>query len=625
MSLSSLAVLAHIDAGKTTLSERLLFHGRSIDVMGEVEEGLSTLDYLPEERRRGITIEAGYAHFSYKGRKFQLIDTPGHIDFGVEVDAALSAVESAILVISGVRGVQTQTMTHWRKLRQKQIPVVVLVNKMDQGAHQSLDLLMELEDALEMKPLVLALPYYQGQKLLGVIDVIHQKLILPKSADSREVVIQDLSPEDHRIMKPYRQELLEQVALGDDELMEKVLDDQELSAEEIVPVLAQQIQAGECLPVLFGSAKASVGMRSLMNALRYLLPEFTPESSAGRIVKARYRSDVGKYYLFKALGGKLPEHLKWFDLHAEELFETQLPSPGTLCGLICPQNFMMGDVLDADFTATRVDSQEYPTLLHYVLEPLNLDDFARLEQALHLIGETDPSISIARDEEGGCWRISVVGEVYLDVLVARLRDEFSCEVHTSAPRVQMLEHLRRAKSLSAETHAANGAYQIQFSLDTESDILEIPEDLPQKEMLRAVLESAMEELGRQGFGGKGSLPHLALRVHTLDGPEHFLPVPIKKMVLDAVRLGITPEDLDVMEPWVEVDLQIPADSSGGVLDDLKRRGAQMNDLIDRGMWIKIRAEMPLVKSFGYVTDLRSLTRGHASWSMAFKDYRLQGS
>lgn len=621
MSLLSLAVLAHIDAGKTTLSERLLFHGKSIDVMGEVEEGLSTLDYLPEERRRGITIEAGYANFSYKGRRFQLIDTPGHIDFGVEVDAALAAVESAILVISGVRGVQTQTLTHWHKLRQKQIPVMVMVNKMDQGAHQSLDLLMEIEEALEMKPLVLSLPYYQGEKLLGVIDVIHQKRILPKSADSREVLIQDLDDADLRLMRPYRQELLEQVAMVSDALMEKVLLDEDLSAEEIVPVLFECVQSGMCLPVFFGSAKASVGMRSLMNGLRYLLPDFQSIDLTGQVVKARYRKDLGKYYLFKALGGNLPPDMKWFDLHAEELFESSPPKPGQLCGLMTERPYYMGDVIGAQGEVLERQTLHYPTLLHYIIEPVQLDDFSKLEHALALIGATDPSMDLSRDDEGGCWQLRVVGEVYLDVLVARLRDEFGCEVRTSAPRVQCLENLLHAKSLDAQTHAANGFYQIQFSIDTESDELVLPESQNQADMLKAVLGSVREELCRQGLSGHGSLNHFALRVHTLEGPEHLLPVPIKKMVLDAIRLGVVGSDIEVLEPWVEVDLQIPAESSGLVLDDLKKRGAQIIDLQDKGQWLRLRAELALLKTFGYVTDLRSLTRGHASWSMNYKEYR----
>lgn len=622
--IANIAVLAHIDAGKTTLSERLLFHGKRIDVMGEVEEGLSTLDYLPEERKRGITIEAGYSRFEYKNRQFNLIDTPGHIDFGVEVDAALEAVESAILVISGVRGVQTQTMTHWRKLREKKIPVLALVNKMDQSAHQSLDILIEIEEALDQKPLVLCLPLYENSKLVGVLDVIHQKQILPKASDSREVLIRNLSSEQELQIKPYRQELLEQCALASDALMEKFLEDREISAEEILAALAIRIQSLECVPVLFGSAKISVGLRSLLNALRYLFPAFQShrQYAAGQIVKARFRKDIGRYYLYKALAAQNLTGVKWFEIHAEELEDCSAPEPGVLCAVQSEYLWKMGDKVDAGGQVISTHSEVYLPLLKYSIEPEEPEQYSVLQSALELIRDTDPSLVLEKDEDGGCWEVSVVGEVFLDVLASRLRDEFGCAVRTGMPKVRCLESLKSEKNWVAEAHGPNGLYRLDFSLSSSVvDELILPEQLAQVEMVRAVLESVMGELHRKGFVGQGEAQPMRLVVNQLSGPEHLLPVPIKKMVLDALRLNLNEGDVLVLEPWIDVNIQVPNDTSGLVLDDLRRRGANIVDVVDRGAWLHLGAEMPLNKSFGYATDLRSVTKGHASWNMSFKEYK----
>ena len=303
--LKNIAILAHIDAGKTTLSERILFLGKTIHNLGEVDEGLATLDYLPEEKKRGITIEAGWSHFHWKNWRINLVDTPGHIDFGAEVDCVLEAIDGAVVVLSAVRGVQTQTIENWKKLQRHKRDSLVFVNKTELEGKTIDDLLYEIEESFNCPPNLMSYPKVTTEGF-GVVDVLAGKLLVKRAKESRDVLLLDLDPEQEKERLEYLLELETLASEYSDEVLEALVNEERAPMQALYEGLAAALKAKAFLPVYCGSAKQNVGVRSLMNGVRFL---FSAADEAdlnteilGRVINVRHHADYGKLYLFKAHG-----------------------------------------------------------------------------------------------------------------------------------------------------------------------------------------------------------------------------------------------------------------------------------------------------------------------------------
>jgi elongation factor G len=632
MPISNLAILAHIDAGKTTLSERILFLGKKIDVMGEVDEGLSTLDYLPEERRRGITIEAGYSSLTWKDRTIHLIDTPGHLDFGIEVDAALSAVEGAVLVISAVRGIQTQTLNHWHKLQALKIPTLIFVNKMDAVGAVGEDLILSVEEALHVKSLVLSLPSGCEQQCDGVLDLLQDVHMSPKGADRREVVTRSLNAAEEAWVHPYRSDLWNLAGEYDEAVFDSLCNEQKPELQDLLNAISQIVQKQGRQVILFGSAKRNYGVRQLLNAMRYFLPgwnESSKESSdaqvVGQVVKARWRKDMGHYYLFKAWKQTPANALgdAW-KLHAEELEWIPEIRAGELCALSSNNHWEIGDLISATgHVLGRAWSSIYVPLLRSRLDcSSEFQDL--LSPALQAIAKTDPSLWVQMDSQTGQWVVSTVGEVYLEVLQARLLDEFGIQVLCAKPEVYKQERWLQTTDIQEEILMPQGGIQLELSLrPIDEPIIQVMivglDLLP--DWFQDLAESVIHDWARKGIKGQGEIVGLRVILHGVVWNGQALPGVAAKAIHDALTWKLYPEMVALHVPWVAAEIQLPWDAAGVVMDALQTRKAELRSQDVRGPWMLLRLEIPVENTLGLTSELRSLSHGQASWTASYCGHR----
>ena len=630
------AILAHIDAGKTTLSERILFSAGEIRHPGNVEDGLATLDYLPEEKERGITIEAGVAHFEWRGQWFNFIDTPGHIDFGAEVDMALDTVDGAVLVVSAVEGVQTQAQTAWKKLRSRQVRTLVFLNKLDRPEQHLDDVLMELEEELGARPVLLSVPCFEKGELVGMYDVLSESL-LGLDSQGLEVVIplKKIDPQWSRL----RQEALEAAASVDDALLEKAIEGQSVSAKELLNGLVQLAKGTDYVLCYAGSALQNRGVRQLMNGLSFFLPDPKPLPAhcLGHVVRLRYFPGMGELALFQSavdLPQKdWPKGLEFFRMTAQLNYPVDTLRAYDIYAMRHEHQVLeLGAWLDRQGVPIVADGvkawrDRYTPLLQTRLECLRLDDWDHIHRSLDFLARMDPSFRVHVDPEGGCWIVSTVGEVQLEVLLARLAREFRCEVQASTPDVQWHERLKHALGPLVNTFQA-GPFRVMVELSVyplatdyhkctlEGDGLD---QLPVESL--AAVRSAFLEAAEAGVLGKGPLQGVGFVIHRLEVGDAPIPM-VKKACADGVRLLVSPADVDLFEPYMQLQLQCPVQYAGNVTGDLQHRDGRVCEVGGDGRTHTLVAEIPLRRIFGYSTQVRSITRGTASYTLSYLEHRL---
>jgi len=632
------AILAHIDAGKTTLSERILFSAGEIRHPGNVEDGLATLDYLPEEKDRGITIEAGVAHFEWRDTWFNFIDTPGHIDFGAEVDMALDAVDGAVLVVSAIDGVQTQTLTAWKKLRARGVRTLLFLNKLDRPEQHLDEVLMDIEEQLGVRPVLLSLPIFDHNDLVGTRDVLSGASLV-HDRNGLEVVGDALDPVAGTELENYQREALEAAANVNDVLLEKALDGQRATPGELLAGLAQLAAGNEFVLCYAGSALHNRGVRQLMNGLSFFLPDppQPPPQRLGHVVRLRHFQGTGEVALFQSAvdlpKSQWPAGVEFFRMTAQLLVPVDAIRAKDIYAMRhAGATFELGRWFDLQ--GAPVGSQlgedwhdRYTPLLQTRLECLRLEDWDGISKSLDVLSRMDPSFRVSIDPEGGCWVLYTVGEVQLEVLLARLAREFRCEVRAGEPDVQWHERLN--KDLGPYTNVFQAG---PFAVKVELSMRPLPlenfkcslagpglETLP-VEML-AALRSALLEAADAGILGKGSLQGVGFVIHNLEIGEAPLPM-VKKACSDAVRLLLTPADVDLYEPYMQLELECPAQYAGNVTGDLQHRDGRIRDVAGDGKVHSLVAEIPLRRIFGYSTQVRSISRGTACYTLRYLGHRL---
>jgi len=639
----NIAILAHVDAGKTTLSERILFAAGEVRRPGKVEEGLATMDYMPEEKERGITIESGVAHFEWKNTWFNFIDTPGHVDFGAEVDTALTAVEGAVLVVSAASGVETQTVAAFRKLREAGVRTILFVNKLDNPDYSLDETLINIEEVLGVRPVLMTLPEYKGGCMSGVLDVLSKSRLI--HSDSGEEVIDDSWPQAGEVsdstekIKKHYAEAVEFASNFDDEVLQLALEGKPVPPKMLLRGLKELAKNKDYALCYAGSAIEGFGVRSLTTALSFFLPD-VPEfadNELGQVIRLRHFKGVGEISLFRSHTNmerkEWPAGFEFSRLKANLLQPVDEIRSGDIYAMRSPFETELGQVISLDGSIPTCEEElqpsirdKYQPLLQTRVECLGAEDYHHVEKSLNVLARMDPSFRVQKDD-GGFWYLHTVGEVQLDVLLARLKREFGCEVKAGSPEVRWQERLCRNVGPVENTFQL-GPHKISIKLSASPldgdahDIrlsAEFLETAP-REILAGV-RSALLESTEIGVLGKGPLVGVCFEVHEFTWTEGALPPMIKKACADAVTKLIKPADVQLYEPIMELSLECPVNFAGLVTGDIQSRDGKVKEIGGDGKTHFLKADVPLRKIFGYATGVRSISKGTALYSMKLLGYR----
>lgn len=642
-SVRNIAILAHVDAGKTTLSERILFAAGEVRRPGKVEEGLATMDYMPEEKERGITIESGVAHFEWKNTWFNFIDTPGHVDFGAEVDMALSAVEGAILVVSAASGVETQTVAAYKKLREAGVRTILFVNKLDNPDYSLDETLINIEEVLGVRPVLMALPEYKSGKIESTLDVLSKSRLI--HSESGEEVVDDSWPQVGEVsdatekLKKHYAEAVEFASNFDDEVLTLAMEGKPVPPKVLLRGLKELAQSNDYALCYAGSAMDGFGVRSLITALTFFLPDVPDFGSEelGQVIRLRHFKGIGEISLFRSHANMerkvWPAGFEFSRLKANLLQPVEEIRSGDIYAMRAPFETELGQVISLDGTIPTCEEESqssirdrYQPLLQTRVECIGAEDFFHVEKSLNTLSRMDPSFRVQKDD-GGFWYLHTVGEVQLDVLLARLKREFGCEVKAGSPEVRWQERLCREVGPVENTFQL-GPHKISIKLSAtplEGDAHDIRlsaeflENAP-REILAGV-RSALLESTEIGVLGKGALVGVCFEVHEFTWTEGALPPMIKKACGDAVVKLIKPADVKLYEPIMELSLECPVNFAGLVTGDIQSRDGKVKEIGGDGKTHFLKADVPLRKIFGYATGVRSISKGTALYSMKLLGYR----
>ena len=695
----NIAILAHVDAGKTTLSERILFAAGEIHRPGRVEDGLATMDYMPEEKERGITIESGVAHFEWKNTWFNFIDTPGHVDFGAEVDMALTAVEGAVLVVSAASGVETQTLASFRKLRESRVRTILFVNKLDNPDYSLDETLINIEETLGVRPVLMSVPQFKDGKMCAMLDVLSQSRLV--HSESGTEVLDDGwesdagAAEERALLKKYYDEAVEFASNFDDEILSLALENKLVPPKMLLRGLKALAASDEYVICYAGSALEGFGVRSLVTALSFFLPEVPTfgENELGQVIRLRHFRGVGEISLFRShvdlLRRDWPAGFEFSRLKANMLLPVDEIRAGDIYAMVSPFETELGQVIYLDDNCARrmsrqtkfdmtesnswylseakVQSREtrdergertagtslraegeaisnasgnaalngnaapsisenYLPLLQTRVECVRTEDYAHVERSLSVLARMDPSFRVQKDD-GGFWYLHTVGEVQLDVLLARLKREFGCEVRAGSPEVRWQERLCREVG-PAENTFQIGPHKMFISisaspLEGDAHDIRLSAEFMEKAPLEilAGVRSALLESTEVGVLGKGPLVGVRFEVHRFEWTEGALPPMIKKCCADAVAKLVKPADVQLYEPVMELSLECPVNFAGLVTGDIQARDGRVKEIEGDGKTHFLKADVPLRKIFGYATGVRSISKGTALYSMKLLGYR----
>ena len=649
----NIAILAHVDAGKTTLSERILFAAGEIHRPGRVEDGLATMDYMPEEKERGITIESGVAHFEWKNTWFNFIDTPGHVDFGAEVDMALTAVEGAVLVVSAASGVETQTLASFRKLRESRVRTILFVNKLDNPDYSLDETLINIEETLGVRPVLMSVPQFKNGKMCAMLDVLSQSRLV--HSESGAEVIDDgwesdaSAAEECALLKKYYDEAVEFASNFDDEILSLALENKPVPPKMLLRGLKALAASDEYVICYAGSALEGFGVRSLVTALSFFLPEVPTfgENELGQVVRLRHFRGVGEISLFRShvdlLRRDWPAGFEFSRLKANMLLPVDEIRSGDIYAMVSPFETELGQVIYLDErgesaagnavenaalngNAAPSISENYLPLLQTRVECVRTEDYAHVERSLSVLARMDPSFRVQKDD-GGFWYLHTVGEVQLDVLLARLKREFGCEVRAGSPEVRWQERLCREVG-PAENTFQIGPHKMSISisaspLEGDAHDIRLSAEFMEKAPLEilAGVRSALLESTEVGVLGKGPLVGVRFEVHRFEWTEGALPPMIKKCCADAVAKLVKPADVQLYEPVMELSLECPVNFAGLVTGDIQAREGKVKEIEGDGKTHFLKADVPLRKIFGYATGVRSISKGTALYSMKLLGYR----
>nr|WP_277626496.1 elongation factor G [Arsenicicoccus piscis] len=669
----NIGIMAHIDAGKTTTTERILFYTGINYKIGEVHDGAATMDWMEQEQERGITITSAATTTFWEGHQINIIDTPGHVDFTVEVERSLRVLDGAVAVFDGKEGVEPQSETVWRQADKYNVPRICFVNKMDKLGADFYFTVKTIVDRLGVEPLVMQLPIGSENNFQGMVDLVYMRALTWRGEVKigQDYEIEEI-PEDLREQaEEYRNKLVERVAESDEELLEKYLGGEELTPEEIKGAVRKLTIAAEVYPVLCGSAFKNKGVQPMLDAVVDYLPspldvpavqahdakdeevivERHPDATEpfaalafkvmshpffGRLTYVRvYSGEVASgTQIVNSTKGKKERVGKLFQMHSNKENPVEKASAGHIYAMIGLKDTTTGDTLSDPAHPVLLESMSFPEpVIHVAIEPKTKGDQEKLSTAIQKLAEEDPTFTVRLDEETGQTVIGGMGELHLDILVDRMRREFKVEANVGKPQVAYRETIRRSVEKFDYTHkkqtGGSGQYakiQVSFEpLDTaEGKLYEFENKVTGGRVPREYIpsvEHGIEEAMHQGV--LAGYPMVGVKAILLDGAAHDVDsseMAFKIAGSMAFKEASRKADPALLEPMMSVEVRTPEDYMGDVIGDLNSRRGQIQAMEDISGAKVVRALVPLSEMFGYVGDLRSKTQGRANYTMQFDSY-----
>ncbi len=662
----NIGIMAHIDAGKTTTTERILFYTGRTHKMGEVHEGAAVMDWMEQEQERGITITSAATTASWRDHRVNIIDTPGHVDFTVEVERSLRVLDGAIAVFDSVAGVEPQSETVWRQADKYRVPRMAFINKMDRIGASFENSVQTMIDRLGAHPVPVQLPIGAEADFTGVVDLVNMKAIVYKDDLGQEWEVTDI-PESHtEIAHVARTELIEAVAEYDDELMEDYLEEKPIEPQRLIQDIRKATLDISMTPVLCGSAFKNKGVQPLLDAVIDYLPspldvppvegvdaEENPitrkasddEPFSALAFKVMADPYVGKLTYFRVYSGKLGQGSRVLNsvtgrtervgrilmMHANSREEIDEVYAGDIAAGVGIKQTSTGDTLCAPDAPVVLEAITFDDpVVHLSIEPKTKVDQEKLSVALQRLGEEDPTFQVRADEETGQTVISGMGELHLEVIVDRLKREFRVEAAVGRPQVAYRETIRndvsKVEGKFIRQTGGSGQYGVVY-IDLEPApgegfdfINKIKGGSVPSEFIPAV-EKGIEEALDSGV--KAGYPMVDVRATLVDGKYHDTDsseIAFKIAGSLALKEAAKRAKPVLLEPVMAVEVVTPQDFIGDVIGDLSRRRGHVEGQEPRGNAVAVRGSVPLAAMFGYATDLRSSTQGRATYTMQFDRY-----
>jgi elongation factor G len=666
----NIGIMAHIDAGKTTTTERILYYTGKTYKMGEVHEGAATMDWMLQEQQRGITITSAATSCFWQDHQINIIDTPGHVDFTVEVERSLRVLDGAIAVFDAVAGVEPQTETVWRQAHKYGVPRMCFINKMDRLGADFFAALDSIRDRLEATPAVVQLPIGAEGHYRGVIDLLAMEaLVWSEEELGAKWQVGAIPDESRALAEEYRHQLIDVVSSYDELILEKYVSEEEITADDLRRAVRVGTLSGEIVPVLNGSAFKNKGVQPLLDAIvDYLpspfdLPAVTGTNPKGTEVLERKPADdepfaalafkimsdphVGKLTYFRVYSGSLDKGSQVVNtstgrkerlgrilrMHANHREDVDAVFTGDIVAGIGLKGTRTGDTLSTPGREIVLEQLEFPEpVIHVAVEPKTKADQEKLSRALQALADEDPTFTIRTDEETGQTVISGMGELHLEVIVDRMLREFRVDATVGKPQVAYRETVTQRVERVTYTHKkqTGGAGQFaEVTVNVEPTgpgggyefIDQIRGGRIPKEYVPAVDAGFQQALDAGVLAG---YPTVDLRVTLVDGKYHE--VDSSEMAFSiagsmAFKEAVRKAKPVLLEPVMSVEVVTPEEYMGDVISDLNSRRGRVGGIEQRGSSQVVRAQVPLSEMFGYATDLRSRTQGRATYTMQFDSYQ----
>ncbi|RAV33058.1 elongation factor G [Corynebacterium heidelbergense] len=671
----NIGIMAHIDAGKTTVTERILFYTGINRKVGETHEGASTTDWMEQEKERGITITSAAVTCFWNKNQINIIDTPGHVDFTVEVERSLRVLDGAVAVFDGKEGVEPQSEQVWRQAEKYDVPRICFVNKMDKLGADFYYTVDTIVDRLGAKPLVMQLPIGAEDDFDGVVDLLQMKAITwrGKVDVGAEPTIEEIPADLKDKAEEYHEKLVETVAESDEELMERYFAGEEITVDELKAGIRKLTVASEIYPVLCGSAYKNKGVQPLLDAVIDYLP--TPldvgevhghavgdeatdmmrkpsvdEPFSALAFKIAVHPFFGKLTFVRVYSGKVEpgaqvmnstkgrkERIgKLFQMHANKENPVDSARAGNIYAFIGLKDTTTGDTLCDSNTQIILESMDFPDpVIEVAIEPKTKSDQEKLGTAIQRLAEEDPTFTVKLDEETGQTVIGGMGELHLDVLVDRMKREFKVEANVGAPQVAYRETIRKPVEKLEYTHKKQTGGSGQFARviiaiepyqpeegSEENYVFEnaVTGGRVPKEYIPSVdagIQDAMQ------YGYLAGFPLVNIKATILDGAYHEVDsseMAFKLAGSQALKEAVAKAKPVLLEPMMAVEVITPEEYMGEVIGDINSRRGQVGAMEDRSGAKVVKAKVPLSSMFGYVGDLRSKTQGRANYTMIFDSY-----
>ncbi|MBF2035714.1 MAG: elongation factor G [Leptolyngbyaceae cyanobacterium T60_A2020_046] len=661
----NIGIAAHIDAGKTTTTERILFYSGVVHKIGEVHEGTAVTDWMAQERERGITITAAAISTSWRDHQINIIDTPGHVDFTIEVERSMRVLDGVIAVFCSVGGVQPQSETVWRQADRYHVPRIAFVNKMDRTGANFFKVYQQIRDRLKANAVPIQVPIGAEDNFRGVVDLVRMRARIYNDDLGKDIVDTEIPEEMQAIAEEYRAKLLEAVAETDDTLMEKYFEGEPFTEAELTAGLRRGVLNGTIVPLLCGSAFKNKGVQLLLDAVVDYLPAPTevpaiqgllPDGSDahryadddepfaalafkimadpyGRLTFIRVYSGVlskGSYIL-NATKEKKERISRLIVLKADERIEVDELRAGDLGAVLGLKDTFTGDTICDPENPIVLESLYIPEpVISVAVEPKTKQDMEKLSKALQSLSEEDPTFRVSIDPETNQTVIAGMGELHLDILVDRMLREFKVEANIGAPQVAYRETIRKSAKVEGKFVRQSGGKGQYGHVVIEVEpgepgsgfefVSKIVGGVIPKEYIPSA-EQGMKEACESGI--LAGYPVIDLKVTLVDGSYHDVDsseMAFKIAGSMAVKEGVMKASPVLLEPTMKVEVEVPEEFLGEVMGDLNSRRGQIEGMGTEEGLAKVTANVPLAEMFGYATDIRSKTQGRGIFSMEFNRY-----